>query len=72
VSSGIAALESLAREPADVLVCDMRMPGMDCWQVLAEAKKLCPQTVRLVRTNPRVESAYRSHHEQDGARSSPS
>jgi HD-like signal output (HDOD) protein len=48
VSSGAAALETLATLPADVLVCDMRMPGMDGWQVLAEVKKLSPQTVRLV------------------------
>ncbi len=48
VQSGDAALESLARSPADVIVSDMRMPGMDGWQLLAEAKSLYPQTVRLV------------------------
>jgi HD-like signal output (HDOD) protein/CheY-like chemotaxis protein len=48
LSSGAAALESLAKTPADVLVSDMRMPGMDGWQLLAEVKKLYPQTVRLV------------------------
>jgi putative nucleotidyltransferase with HDIG domain len=48
VSSGPAALESLAETPADVIVTDMRMPGMDGWQLLAEVKKLYPQTVRLV------------------------
>jgi HD-like signal output (HDOD) protein/CheY-like chemotaxis protein len=48
VSSGAAALESLAKAPADVIVTDMRMPGMDGWQLLAEVKKLYPQTVRLV------------------------
>ena len=47
-SSAAAALESLARAPADVIVSDMRMPGMDGWQLLAEVKKLYPQTVRLV------------------------
>ena len=46
--SGAAALESLAVAPADVIVSDMRMPGMDGWQLLAEVKKLYPQTVRLV------------------------
>jgi putative nucleotidyltransferase with HDIG domain len=46
--SGAAALESLAITPADVIVSDMRMPGMDGWQLLAEVKKLYPQTVRLV------------------------
>jgi len=47
-SSGAAALEELAKTPADVIVSDMRMPGMDGWELLAEVKKLYPQTVRLV------------------------
>jgi putative nucleotidyltransferase with HDIG domain len=46
--SAATALESLAKAPADVIVSDMRMPGMDGWQLLAEVKKLYPQTVRLV------------------------
>jgi HD-like signal output (HDOD) protein/CheY-like chemotaxis protein len=48
VSSGADALESLAAAPADVIVSDMRMPGMDGWQLLGEVKRLYPQTVRLV------------------------
>jgi putative nucleotidyltransferase with HDIG domain len=48
LSSGAAALQSLAKAPADVIVSDMRMPGMDGWHLLAEVKKLYPQTVRLV------------------------
>ena len=48
LSSGAAALTSLARTPADVVVTDMRMPGMDGWELLAEVKKLYPPTVRLV------------------------
>jgi putative nucleotidyltransferase with HDIG domain len=47
-TSGAAALEELAKTPADVIVSDMRMPGMDGWQLLAEVKKLYPQLVRLV------------------------
>jgi len=47
-SSGDAALELLANNPADVIVSDMRMPGMDGWELLAEVKKRYPQTVRLV------------------------
>jgi putative nucleotidyltransferase with HDIG domain len=46
--SGAAALDSLAISPADVIVSDMRMLGMDGWQLLAEVKKRHPQTVRLV------------------------
>src|ERR1700733_11105997 len=48
VSSGSAALQSLANAPADVIVTDMCMPDMDGWQLLAEVKMLYPQTVRLV------------------------
>ncbi|MEO7206421.1 MAG: response regulator [Steroidobacteraceae bacterium] len=48
VSSGPEALQCLSRNPVDVIVTDMRMPGMDGWQLLAEVKSLCPQTVRLV------------------------
>ena len=47
-SGAAAALESLAKLPADVIVSDMRMPGMDGWQLLAEVKRLYPQTVRLI------------------------
>src|SRR5450631_1075380 len=47
-SSGATALNELAKTPADVIVADMRMPGMDGWQLLGEVKKLYPQLVRLV------------------------
>ncbi len=47
-ASGAAALEELSKAPADVIVSDMRMPGMDGWELLADVKKLHPQTVRLV------------------------
>jgi putative nucleotidyltransferase with HDIG domain len=46
--SGEAALKALAAAPADVLISDMRMPGMDGWQLLREVKQRYPQTVRLI------------------------
>jgi len=48
VESGPAALEDLARTPADAVVSDMRMPGMDGAQLLAEVSLRHPRTVRLV------------------------
>lgn len=47
-SSGESALAGLATSPADVIVSDMRMPGMDGWELLAEVKKRHPETVRLL------------------------
>lgn len=46
--SGAAALELMAATPRDVVVSDMRMPGMDGAQLLAEVTRLHPRTVRLV------------------------
>jgi putative nucleotidyltransferase with HDIG domain len=48
VLGGAEALGALSISPADVIVSDMRMPGMDGWQLLTEVKKLYPQTVRLI------------------------
>lgn len=45
---GPAALELLRAQPPDVVVSDMRMPGMDGAQFLAEVQRLHPQTVRIV------------------------
>ncbi|MEW6657096.1 MAG: response regulator [Thermodesulfobacteriota bacterium] len=46
--SGAEALETLSRESFDVVVSDMRMPGMDGAQFLAEVKKRYPDIVRIV------------------------
>jgi putative nucleotidyltransferase with HDIG domain len=48
VSGGAEALAALKGSAADVIVSDMRMPGMDGWQLLTEVKNLYPQTVRLI------------------------
>jgi len=50
VSSGPAAIAQLAAQPADVLVTDMRMPGMDGDALLSEVRRLHPLTVRVVLT----------------------
>jgi HD-like signal output (HDOD) protein len=46
--SGAVALRELADEPADVVVSDMRMPGMDGAQLLSEVMRLYPGIVRVI------------------------
>jgi HD-like signal output (HDOD) protein/CheY-like chemotaxis protein len=46
--SGPQALEMLSRESFDVVVSDMRMPGMDGAQLLSEVMVRYPQTVRII------------------------
>lgn len=60
-SSGPRALELLERSPFDVVVSDMRMPGMDGAQLLAEVKKRCPDTLRFALSGQsESEVVYRS------------
>ncbi|MBN2021693.1 MAG: HDOD domain-containing protein [Pirellulales bacterium] len=48
VESGAQALDHLAQSPCDVVVSDMRMPGMDGSQLLREVMNRHPATVRMV------------------------
>jgi putative nucleotidyltransferase with HDIG domain len=45
---GAAALEELAKGPFDVIVSDMRMPGMDGATLLTKVKEQYPSTARIV------------------------
>ena len=47
-SSGADALKALAAERVDVVVSDMRMPGMDGSELLAQVKRLYPEIIRFV------------------------
>lgn len=47
-NSGAQALERLARSPVDVVVSDMRMPGMNGAEFLAHVMRQHPRTVRLI------------------------
>ena len=47
-TSGPEALEILSRKSFDVVVTDMRMPGMDGAQLLREVQKRYPEMVRIV------------------------
>lgn len=46
--SAEAALRVMADEPVDVIVSDFRMPGQDGGQLLAEVRRLHPDTARLI------------------------
>ncbi len=48
VDSGQAALDTMASAPFDVIVSDMRMPGMDGAILLARVQEQYPSTVRIV------------------------
>jgi HD-like signal output (HDOD) protein/CheY-like chemotaxis protein len=46
--SGSQALEIMSRDPFDVIVTDIRMPGMDGTELLARVRELHPGAVRIV------------------------
>ena len=46
--SGAKALELMEQSPFDVVVSDMRMPGMNGAALLAEVMKRFPKTIRLI------------------------
>ena len=48
VTSGAEALKALEQGPFDVIISDMRMPGMDGAQLLNEVQQRYPQIVRIV------------------------
>ncbi len=47
-TSGHQALEILDARPFDVIITDMRMPGMDGHQLLEKVKRAHPQVVRII------------------------
>jgi putative nucleotidyltransferase with HDIG domain len=48
VGSGAVAIERMQEHPYDVIVTDMRMPGMDGAKLLAIVNERWPETVRIV------------------------
>ncbi|HEY1101064.1 MAG TPA: response regulator [Myxococcota bacterium] len=56
-TSGDAALSELERTPFDVVVSDMRMPGMDGAALLAAVKERYPHTARIVLSGHAEQSA---------------
>jgi HD-like signal output (HDOD) protein/CheY-like chemotaxis protein len=47
-SGGEEALQSLVENPVDIVVSDMRMPGMDGGQLLAHVRQQYPATARMI------------------------
>jgi len=50
VASGEAALEELKREPADLMLLDLRMDGLDGLQVIEAASTIAPDTIVVMLT----------------------
>ncbi|MGA9669906.1 MAG: response regulator [Terracidiphilus sp.] len=48
VGSGEEALQAMARQPFDMVVTDMRMPGMTGAELLEKIQQQSPQTIRII------------------------
>lgn len=57
VSGGTEALAAMERQPADVVVSDMRMPGMTGAELLNRVQARWPRTVRLILSGQAEESS---------------
>jgi DNA-binding NarL/FixJ family response regulator len=66
VADGAAALEALRSTPADVLVLDLTMPGLDGFEVLRRAKAAYPALKVLVLTM-HASAEYVARAVQEGA-----
>ena len=59
-SGGREALELLEKAPYDVIVTDMRMPGMDGVQLLKEVVERFPMLVRIILSGQTDQEAFLS------------
>ncbi len=60
-TSGRDALGLMEEKPVDIVITDMRMPGMDGATLLGEVKTLYPETIRIVLTGQADDDAtYRA------------
>lgn len=58
---GAAALDAIAENPFDVVVSDMRMPGMDGAELLTEVRRVSPSSARVILSGyAELESLVRS------------
>ncbi|QLA17674.1 response regulator [Desulfolutivibrio sulfoxidireducens] len=66
VSTGEQALETMGKSPQDVIVTDMRMPGMDGVQLLNAVRERFPGVIRIILsghsdTNMALQSVRHAH-----------
>lgn len=61
--SGIKALELMQQHRVDLIITDMRMPGMNGAEFLAQAEQLQPDTYRILM------SGYSDHASTESAKS---
>ena len=63
-ADGEAGLACLRSRPADIAIVDVRMPGMDGFEVLQEARQISPGTDVIIITGYReIENAFRAMRE---------
>ncbi len=61
VSSGRLALEKIAEEPFDLVLLDLKMPGLDGMETLREIKAKDPDIICIMITGyPTIESAVKA------------
>jgi DNA-binding response OmpR family regulator len=49
-ADGLAAIELFTQRPADIVITDVRMPGIDGLELLARVKKAAPETYVVIMT----------------------
>jgi len=49
-ADGLQAIELFSRQPAEIVITDLRMPGIDGLEVLARIKKIAPETCVFIMT----------------------
>ncbi len=61
VESGRVALERAAEEPPDIVLLDLKMPGLDGMETLRQMKEKAPEVVGIMITGyPTIESAVKA------------
>ena len=61
VESGRVALERMAEEPPDIVLLDLKMPGLDGMETLRQMKEKAPDVVGIMITGyPTIESAVKA------------